>query len=52
MGVDKADVDAVKEFARLTGDIFSISDVDTKVIALGYKLARENGVLDKIRKEP
>ncbi len=46
------DIQAVRRFAKETGDIKSLSDVDIEVIALGVRLAKENGKDKLIKKEP
>ena len=38
--IDKQDMVQVQNFAKDTGDFFSLSQVDTQVIALGVKMAR------------
>ena len=42
----------MKEFAKKTGDISSLSDVDMELIALTYMLYVQNGKSEELRKEP
>ncbi|CAB9509684.1 20S-pre-rRNA D-site endonuclease NOB1 [Seminavis robusta] len=49
-----ASIQAVTEFARLTGDYRSLSSVDTQILALVYELEQEGcqGNMDHVRKTP
>lgn len=42
----------MKTFAKETGDSKSLSETDTKVIALGVALAQEQGELSRVKVEP
>lgn len=52
MECDKKSLAIVKEFARKTGDLASLSDVDMELIALTYMLYVQNGKQGDLRKEP
>ena len=45
-------MDLVKEFAKKTGDIASLSQVDMELIAITYDLYRKEGLGGMLRKEP
>jgi RNA-binding protein NOB1 len=42
----------VRRFAKETGDLATLSDVDIDLLALAYTLLEENGKLDMIRAHP
>lgn len=44
MECDKKSLDFVKQFAKKTGDIGSLSDVDLQLIALAHTLYIKNGL--------
>jgi len=50
--LDPAMLMMATNFAKDTGDFKSLSQTDLKVIALGVQLAREQGELEKVKKEP
>ncbi len=50
--IDAATLKMVSNFAKDTGDFKSLSQTDLKVMALGVQLAKQNGELDKVKKEP
>lgn len=50
--IDKSDLTQVHNFAKDTGDFKSLSKVDLLVIALGVKIAKEQGDAHLVRKEP
>ena len=50
--VSKKTLELVKEFARKTGDIGSLSDVDLGIIALAHEVYVEQGLNSKLRKNP
>ena len=50
--IDKQDMIQVQNFAKDTGDYFSLSQVDQQVIALGVKMARLKKEHDCLKHEP
>lgn len=50
--LDPAMLSLASNFAKDTGDYKSLSQTDLKVIALGVQLAREQGELGKVKREP
>ena len=42
----------VRDFAKQTGDLPSLSQTDMKLIALGVQLTKERGEFDKLNKSP
>jgi RNA-binding protein NOB1 len=45
-------IKTIKEFARKTGDIVSLSEPDIEIIALAYDYCEKLGLLEKLNKEP
>ena len=50
--VGKKSLEFVKEFARKSGDIGSLSDVDLGIVALAYEVYNDKGLGEKLRKTP
>jgi RNA-binding protein NOB1 len=49
---DEKVLEIVKEFAKKTGDIASLSQVDMELIAVAYALYKKEGLEQLIRKDP
>jgi rRNA maturation endonuclease Nob1 len=45
-------LELVKEFAKKTGDIASLSQVDMELIAITYALYKKEGLEAALRKDP
>lgn len=52
MEPEKKSVEFIKEFARKTGDISSLSDVDINLLALAHTLYVKKGLDSRLRKSP
>lgn len=52
MEPEKKSVDFIRDFARKTGDLTSLSDVDIDLLALAHTLYTRKGLADKLRKTP
>ena len=50
--LEQKDMDLVQNFAKDTGDYSSLSLVDSQVIAMGVKIARQKDEQHLIKKEP
>lgn len=48
----KKSVQFVKEFAKKTGDLASLSDVDIQLLALAHTIYLNQGLEEKLRKTP
>ena len=49
---DDKDVEIVKAFSKKTGDIATLSQVDMELIAVAYRFYKQEGMQEKLRKEP
>lgn len=47
---DEKSIIVVKEFAKKTGDIASLSQIDMELIAVAYKIYQKEGLEDMLRK--
>ena len=52
MQADEKAIEKVKEFAKKTGDIASLSQIDMELIAVAEMVYRKEGMEGLLRKEP